>query len=53
MKIAEDYVRNSCVDIINNLVENVLKTIRFDTKKFEKMVMQEAARLVAEKAMKR
>ena len=49
LAIAEQYVQSSCIRRIHNLVDKVLDTIKLNTKKFEKMVMQEAARLVAEK----
>ena len=49
LAIAEQYVQSACIERIHNLVDRVLDTIKLNTKKFEKMVMQEAARLVAEK----
>lgn len=52
-EIAEQYARTACVEKIHGLVDRVLETIKMDTKKFEKMVMKEAAKLVAEKMTSR
>lgn len=49
LKIAEDYVRQSCISRIHSAVDKVLDTIKFDTKKFEKLVATECAKIVAER----
>lgn len=53
LAIAEEYVRTACVKRIHGIVDRVLDTIKLDTKKFEKMVVQEAAKLVAERLEKK
>jgi hypothetical protein len=53
LAIAEEYVRTACVRRIHDLVDRVPNSIKLDSKKFEKMVMQEAAKLVAEKLEKK
>lgn len=49
LKTAEDYFKKSCVKRIQNTVDGILDKMKFDTKKFEQMVVKEAARMVAEK----
>lgn len=51
LQIAENHVRQSCVERIHSVVDKVLDKINFNTKKFEQMVMKEAARMVAEKML--
>lgn len=49
LKIAEEYLKKSCVERIQKTVDGILDKMKFDTKKFEQMVIKEAARMVAEK----
>jgi len=49
LQIAEDYVRAKCVEKIQGTVDKILNSMKFNTKKFEQMVLREAAKIVAEK----
>jgi len=49
LQIAEDYVRAKCVEKIQGTVDKILNSMKFNTKKFEQMVLKEAAKMVAEK----
>jgi hypothetical protein len=49
LKVAENYLLDKCIERVQKVVDKILDNMKFDTKKFEQMVVKEAARMVAEK----